>query len=384
MRPKPPPDENDQLRAGLLPDDPEAGVVPMEDQAAIAKKAAEAKVQAQALASLDASRVGQFVQEALGRMEARAKGTEKPIALPWRPLNDALAGGLWPGLHVLVGNTGSGKSQFALQIATEAARNDTPVLYVGLELGKVDLVARLLGLLTRRKWSRLYLGAGGPSEFDDIRERHQDHLRELETMPFHLEVCPPMGWSYDELYRRTSTLRQRFPERLDAHGKRVPGSRPLLVVLDFLQLVGSPPETREDLRERIGRAAYAARAVARDLDAAVILVSSTSRDNYAKVDGEKDGAKGQGLGEGNPARLVGLGKESGEVEYAADSVMVLCRDTQQEVKKSGDDTWTTTWLAIAKCRARGETPEAQKGWVELRFNGGRFESTGSDGRKVTL
>jgi replicative DNA helicase len=284
---------------------------------------------------------------------------------------------LWPGLHVLVGNTGSGKSQFALQVAVEAARNGVPVLYVGLELGRVDLVARLLGLLTRRKWSRLYLGAGGPSEFADIRERHGDHLAELAQMPFHLEVCPPMGWSYEELTRKTRALRERYPERTGEDGKPVAGSRPMLVVLDFLQIVGSPPGAREDLRERIGRAAYASRAVAREMDAAVILVSSTSRDNYAKVDGDKDSAKGSGLGEGSPARFVGLGKESGEVEYAADSVLVLCRDTQVAAIRDGDDTWTPMWLAIAKTRARGDAPEAQRGWVEFRFNGGRFETPGS-------
>lgn len=375
-----PPDENDRLRAGTLPADPESDALPMPDPAAIAAVEQAAATRAE----LEASRVGLFVDAALARMEARASGKERPIALPWKPLNDALAGGLWPGLHVLVGNTGSGKSQLALQIAVEAARNDVPVLYVGLELGKVDLVARLLGLMTRRKWSRLYLGSGGPSELGELRDRHPEVFVELGRMPFHLDVCPPMGWSYGELTRKAQALRERYPERRGDDGQPIAGSRPMLVVLDFLQLVGSPPEAREDLRERIGRAAYAARAVARDLDAAVILVSSTARDNYARVDGDKDGAKGPGLGEGNPARLVGLGKESGEVEYAADSVMVLCRDLGQSAQKEGDDAWSTLWLAIAKTRARGESPEAQKGWVELRFNGGRFEARSAGRREVSL
>lgn len=378
-----PPDENDQLRMGALPGEPDADAVPMLDPAEV-ERLKEADAERTALReSMEAARVGRFLDEALIRMEARASGAERPIALPWRSLNDALSGGLWPGLHVLVGNTGSGKSQLALHAAVEAARNGVPVLYVGLELGKVDLVARLLGLLTRRKWSRLYLGAGGVSEFADIRDRHGPELAELARMPFHLEVCPPMGWSYEELYRKTRALRALYPEATDAQGRPIAGSRPLFVVLDFLQIVGSPPEAREDLRERIGRAAYAGRAVARELDAAVILVSSTSRDNYSKVDGDKEGAKGPALGEGNPARFVGLGKESGEVEYAADSVMVLCRDPEPAVLEGGDS-WTRMWLAIAKARARGESPEAQKGWVELRFNGGRFEAPRPTGRRVSL
>jgi replicative DNA helicase len=375
-----PPDENDRLRAGTLPADPETDAAPMVDPALIERS----RQDAEARAELERARVGHFVDAALARMEARAAGRERPIASPWAPLNDALAGGFWPGLHVLVGNTGSGKSQLALQLAVEAARNDVPVLYVGLELGRVDLVARLLGILTRRRWSRLYLGAGGPGELAELRARHGEAFAELGRMPFHLDVCPPMGWSYTELTRKAQGMRARYPERLDAYGHAIPGSRPLLIVLDFLQLVGSPPDTREDLRERIGHAAYAARAVARDLDAAVILVSSTARDNYAKVDGDKDGAKGPALGEGSPARFVGLGKESGEVEYAADSVLVLCRDLAQEPRKDGDEAWSTVWLALAKARARGEGPEAQRGWVELRFNGGRFEVGRAPRREVSL
>lgn len=377
------PDENDRLRAGTLPDDPEADAHPLSAPSPDTPDSRAVFALQDAQRALDGMKVAQFLQGALKRMSARARGDEKPIPLPWPVLGDALAGGLWPGLHVLVGNTGSGKSQFSLQIAVEAARNGVPVLYVGLELGKVDLVARLLGLLTARKWSRLFLGSGGVQELAEIQERHPEAFADLGSMPFHLEVCPPMGWSYTELTRKTQALRALYPERTAADGTPIPGSRPLLVVLDFLQLVGSPPETREDLRERIGRAAYAGRAVARDLDAAVLLVSSTARDNYGKVDGEKDGSKGPALGEGNPARFVGLGKESGEVEYAADSVLVLCRDNGSN-GRAPEDGWSPMWLAIAKSRARGESIEAQRGWVELRFNGGRFEAQSPSGRRVSL
>jgi replicative DNA helicase len=61
---------------------------------------------------------------------------------------------------------------------------------------------------------------------------------------------------------------------------------------------------------------YVARTIARDLGAAVLVLSSTARANYAELvnDPTKD-----------PGDLVGLGKESGEIEYAADGVVVLAR-----------------------------------------------------------
>lgn len=363
------PDENDRARGKgpPLPNDPFDDTEPMLDPAdvaaAAAKVDAEAKLEAERAERLDAlkaTRVGAFLDAAFDRMEARAAGRERPIPTPWPSVNTALGGGLWPGLFILVGNTGSGKSQWALQVAVDAARRGTPVLYIGLELGKVDLVARLAGLVTGRRWSRLFLGNGedAPAELSKVRK--MDAVRELAAMPFHLEVGPPMGWSYDGLAASMATMRELYPE-LDG-----PGSRPILVVLDFLQIVSSPDGAREDLRERIGRAAYAGRAVAREYDAAVLLVSSTSREHYATLEGRevkgKDGkvAKGPKLGDGNAGRLVGLGKESGEVEYAADAVMVLAREEYAPTAGS------LCWLAVAKGRA--VTP----GWTPMAFDGGRW------------
>lgn len=349
--PKKSPDENDRLQAGTLPDDPEADATPLRDATE------DGHVQA-----LEASRVGSFLEEAIARMDARAGGRERPIPLPWPSLTTALGGGLWPGLHVLVGNTGSGKSQFALQAALQAARAGTPVLYIGLELGKIDLVARLIGLMSGRRWSRLYLGSD-PGELKEILGRFAEELGELARLPFHLEVASPFGWSYETLWEKAKSMRARYPEATDGAGSPRQGSAPFLVVLDFLQLVSSPADAHEDLRERIGRAAYIGRAAARDLDAAVLLVSSTARDNYGALNGEKDG-RGPGLGEGSPARLVGLGKESGEVEYAADSVLVLCREPWEGAAPPSDG--TATWLAVAKVRA------GVPGWVRFAFDGGVF------------
>jgi replicative DNA helicase len=321
----------------------------------------------------EAPTVGTLAEEAFDRMLRRANGDERPIPLPWPTVADALGGGLWSGLHVVVGSTGAGKSQFSLQMALHAAQQGIPVLYCGLELGRVDLVARLLGLLDQRKWSNLWLGQGRENENPaEAIVRLQDlYGPTLATLPFHLAFAKPYGWPYSLLQPYADALRHRYRDRLlDGQGKPV---RPFMVVLDFLQLVSSSAENHEELRERIQKAAYAGRAIARDMDAAVVLVSGTARENYRELDGrppkgEKEGS-GQKLGEGNPARFVGLGKESGEIEFASDSVVVLCREPWKE--KEPDD-GTHIWLALAKTRARGDSALAQKGWVELRFNGGWF------------
>jgi len=326
-------------------------------------EAPEADPLVERVGRLDACRLGAFLEDELDRLRARADRREVPIPLPWPNVSRELGGGLWPGMYVLVGNTGSGKSQWALQAGLHAAHAGIPVLYVGLELGRTDLVARLVGLISGRKWSRLYLGAD-PSELADVEASCARELAALERVPFHLETAPPHGWDYRELAREARAMRELYPE-----GE--PGSRPFLVVLDFLQLVTSPEGAREDLRERIGRAAYAGRAVARDFGASVLLVSSTAREHYGALSGEPSRtntrAKGPALGAGNPARLVGLGKESGELEYACDGALVLAAEPWPDKTPPMDG--TRVWLALAKMRAK---PEGSTGWAPLRFDGGRF------------
>ena len=58
---------------------------------------------------------------------------------------------------------------------------------------------------------------------------------------------------------------------------------------------------------------------------------------------------------------MGTGKESGEIEFAADWLLVLCRDDY-----STDEGITPIHLAAAKVRA-GRT-----GWARLDFDGTEF------------
>ena len=72
--------------------------------------------------------------------------------------------------------------------------------------------------------------------------------------------------------------------------------------------------------------------------------------------------------EGAPVRaalheLVGLGKESGDVEYSADGVLVLCREPWEASKPQGGK---VVHLAVAKLRA------GEGSWCALRFDGTVF------------
>jgi tetratricopeptide (TPR) repeat protein len=105
-------------------------------------------------------------------------------------------------------------------------------------------------------------------------------------------------------------------------------------------------------------------AVARDLNAVVLVLSSASRGNVALTRIEQRDA--DGTTSTPPAHdLVGMGKESGDVEYSADSVFVLCPEAWAEGEPPLPG-GRAVHLAVAKVRA------GRAGWHELRFDGSRF------------
>ena len=349
----------------------------------------------------DAPLLGDFLPAAWAAMGRRASGEDKPAPLPWngkKGIASKLGGGLWPGLYVLTGGTGSGKTQWALQAALHAALEGWPVLYCGLELDREGIAARLAAMLARRQWSDLYLGRRATEVAPTEKQRGRS-CRELEEvmhatgdtlakLPFRLDMGPPFGWSYDRLAAGVRGM-------AEAH----PGKRPV-VVLDFLQLVMSPEgREREDLRERIGRAAYAGRQAARDHGAAVLLLSATARGNYEALNFKARPTKAKPdrpprvdvrtMGEKPKpipfaGELVGLGKESGEIEYAADYVLSLAAEWSRrkdepmiQAKEPRTGRWGLSpdlWMkwrpvhvATAKTRAG-----AGIGWNVLGFNGSWF------------
>lgn len=278
--------------------------------------------------------VAQDLDDLFTSVMDRLEGREKPLPTPWTSVDAVLGEGLWPGLYVLVGGTGAGKTQWAVQLAVHAARAGQRVLYLALELSRRDLAARVVGDLSGVPWSRFLRAQVTADELSQVMHA----AREVEGLPLHTECAPPYGYGADALASRAWAL------------------RPKLVVLDYLQLCAG--RGREEPRVTVGRVAYVARAIARDLGAVVLVLSSTARANYAGLvnDPSRD-----------PADLVGLGKESGEIEYAADGVLVLARTAERPDARV---------LVVAKNR------HGPVGRAELTWSGTTFTMPADDGPPV--
>jgi replicative DNA helicase len=137
-----------------------------------------------------------------------------------------------------------------------------------------------------------------------------------------------------------------------------------LVIVDYLQLGGAEPTARPDPRQRVSELAYILGDAANEHNVAVLAISSVARhwEEHLRPDPEahQTALKNNGksaLGQGDPSRFIGIGKESGEVEYSAQTALAMAQVPE--------GSHTVTYLGIAKNRS-GPT-----GWVKLYFDGCR-------------
>ena len=276
----------------------------------------------------------------------RRSGALKPISTPWPGLNSDMNGGLWPGLTVLVGSTGVGKSAFALQQSLCAAKAGTPVLYVALELDRGQIVTRLASMLAHDAGEGFEWGAALYGTSHAALSGFERFAPRLDALPVHILEQDARAFDVSELRNIVSNLREAY---------HVGKNASVLVVLDYLQLIGPGPEGLE-LRERMSAASMQCRDLARKLNATVLMLSSTSREGATRLASAKD----SGFVNLDAGEFVGTGKESGDIEYSADNVLVLCPEA---FTLNGE---TRLQLGIAKQRA------GSRNWLRLLFNGARL------------
>jgi hypothetical protein len=257
-------------------------------------------------------------QSLLESIARRKDKVDRPIETPFRDYNIALEGGFWPGLHTIVGGTGSWKTELLTSTCSRCIDDGIPTIYVSLELEATQVLCRIAAFRTGIPWSKIWLGRYSDQELAMITSE----LDVLTGKPFKVIEGNAGGWRSSDLGGIAESARKSFP------------TGPMFVGLDFLQLVGANEGERPELREKIGAAAYRAKTLARQHGISVVLISSSARDKYGLLSSavEQAGlemvpAKHGGMVKtiSHPEVLVGLGKESGEIEYACDSVTVIIK-----------------------------------------------------------
>lgn len=271
--------------------------------------------------------------EAIMRSPAYASPV-RHVATPWPDLDARIGGGLPSrALTLLPAPTGSGKSGWALCMARHAAAAGTPVLALSTELDEQEVAARLAAQVLDRPIADLLAHRVSPGEA----------AAALAGLPVYV-------WHPD-------TIAGDWAKQLEARAKLVAaahGGRPPLVVVDYVQMLAVDDEDRRRLS--VSAVANSLRRLARDLDTAVLGVSSVSRAYYGT-------ARKALADESDPRAWLAAAKESGDCEYAAAVVIYL--DVASETQSDGSQ---LARAIVAKAR-RG-----QVGFAGLRFHGavGRF------------
>ena len=266
------------------------------------------------------------------RSEARHPITG--VATGFFELDDITGGFQSSQLIVLAARPSMGKTAFALNICEHvAAELKRGVLFVSLEMGKVELAERLLSSRSRVDGHKLRTGQNlGTREMTLLGKGYA----ELQASPMFIDDTPARNMLQITANARRLKLRHQIG----------------LIVVDYIQLVdGESGEGRDSRQEQIAKISRRLKTLARELQVPVIALSQLNR----AVENRED----------RRPRMADL-RESGAIEQDADLVLLLHRPEYYDA----NDQPGIAELIIAKNRA-GAT-----GTVKMTFlkNYTRFEN----------
>lgn len=218
-------------------------------------------------------------------------------------LDEALGGGLSPGLICLGGMSGLGKTTLAMQIVFELAGNGVPSIVFSLEMPKVILAGKEISRQT-------YLASPGRGPALT--------LKELRNADGKLQKDDASWAAAEEAARKVAAVGRKKvkvvrPENVRPTASeiadyvseyiRIFGGRPL-VLIDYLQILDAPTGMeRATDKQIVDTNLGILRGMALRHDIPVLLISSMNRSGYEKS-----------------VRFSSF-KESGGIEYACDTIL---------------------------------------------------------------
>jgi replicative DNA helicase len=237
-----------------------------------------------------ASSLRDLLDEAVAKLQDTDGNHVTGVPTGFDELDEMLSGMQRGEMVILAARPSMGKTAFALNITENMASASNGVAFFSLEMGRQQLVQRILcakagvdgqrmrkNMLSREELNRI-IGVCGP----------------LQQSPIYIDDSPGMT-----LLQMRSKAR-RLKEKFDISA----------IVIDYLQLMSSG--TRVESRQvEVSEISRGVKAMARELDVPVICLSQLNRQ-----------AEGR---EGHRPRMSDL-RESGSIEQDADVVMMLHRE----------------------------------------------------------
>ena len=232
-------------------------------------------------------------------------------------------------LVILAARPGVGKTAFALNLATSAAKLGADVAFLSLEMSASQLVQRVLASEARVSLSKLRAGQVQEADWSAIIEASST----LSNLKIQFDDTPAL-----------SILELRAKAR-----RELRDAEKGLIIVDYLQLM-QPPQARRDGNRavEVAEISRGLKVLAKEMDMPVIALSQLSR--AVEMRGKK-------------RPMLSDLRESGAIEQDADIVMFIDR-SMDEMEAESDDRpdMGTAELIVAKHR-NGPTRD-----ITLAFN----------------
>jgi replicative DNA helicase len=233
------------------------------------------------------------VSEAMDRIVARSESRHPitGVASGYFELDD-ITGGLQPEqLIILAARPSMGKTALALNICDHTAvNNKLCVLFVSLEMGRIEIAERLLCARSRVDGHKLRSGQNLGTREITLLGKGYDELR---AAPLFIDDTPLRNM----LQITANARRLKMRENLG------------LIVVDYIQLIDSD-DARDSRQEQIAKISRRLKMLAREIKVPVLALSQLNR----AVENRED----------RRPRLSDL-RESGAIEQDADLVLMLHR-----------------------------------------------------------
>ena len=243
---------------------------------------------------------------------------------------DKLFWGLRGGdLLILAARPGVGKTSFALNVATNAAKAGTAVALFSLEMGANQLVQRILCAEARVNLGQLRAGNLQEGDWNAI----MNAAATLSGLELYIDDTPGL-----------SLLEMRAKARRQLRDKKKG-----LIIVDYLQLMQPPSNRRDGNRAvEVAEISRGLKVLAKEMDMPLLALSQLSRAVEMR---------------GSKRPMLSDLRESGSIEQDADIVMFIDRSMDEmEAETDGRPDWGTAELIVAKHR-NGATRD-----ITLSFN----------------
>lgn len=223
-------------------------------------------------------------------------------------LDNILGGGLEPQrLMVVLGAPGGGKTTLVNQIAVHAADSGRPVFYVTSEDIPFVLLSKTLARQSQTNYTAVLKG------YDDQQERIALALKTYQES----KAATRLRYLDATMGTTLSTVRACAQAHFEAFKDGGSG----ILVIDYLQRLARSlsayRDGKQDLRLAVTALSEELRAIATGLDCCVIALAAQQREAY-KTNGSRN--------------ALASGKESGDIEYTADTVMAIVDDDQRTMQ----------------------------------------------------